>query len=67
MFTPAIKLITVRPACLMSSLCGVFFFCSQGLEPSEVKYAQGEFKKFDMEGSGEFITEHRIRSSDIIF
>lgn len=60
MFTPAIKLITVTPAWLILYHRVVLFY-SQGLEPSEVKYAQGEFKKFDMEGSGEFITEHRIR------
>lgn len=35
-----------------------------GLDPNEVKYAQGEFKKFDMEGNGEDSTKFYIIHSE---
>lgn len=35
-------------------MCRVMYTLS-GLEPSEVRYAQEEFKKFDMENSGKLL------------
>ena len=38
---------------MLSSIHVLIWHMVTGLEPSEVKYAQGEFRKFDMEGNGQ--------------